>query len=165
MEQIIFDSSYLLKPTTFLEDLSYAFDLFKDSLFFNHSNCSHPSLEVVYLFLCFMAFIQFLKCTVSFSFVALLAVVCCHSLSFVVTRRHSLPLVVILCHSLYHSLSLVATRCTARCHSLYHSLSFDVTLCHSLSIVVPLVVIRCTTRLSFYKRSLFEIILQEQEIS
>ena len=33
MEQIIFDSSYLLKPTTFLEDLSYAFDLFKDSLF------------------------------------------------------------------------------------------------------------------------------------
>ena len=37
MEQIIFDRSYLLRPATFLEDVS-------------HSNISHPSLEAVYLF-------------------------------------------------------------------------------------------------------------------
>ena len=42
MEQIIFDSNYLLRPATFLEDV-------KGSLF-NHSNISHPSLEVVCLF-------------------------------------------------------------------------------------------------------------------
>ena len=42
MEQMIFDSSYLLRPANFLED-------FKSSLF-SHSNISHPSLEVVYLF-------------------------------------------------------------------------------------------------------------------
>ena len=166
MEQIIFDSSNLLKPTAFLEDLSYAFHLFKNRLFiYYHSNCSHPSLDVVYLFLCFMAVIHSLKCTVSLSFFVPLAVICCHSLSFVVTRCHSFSLVVILSYSLYHSLSLVAIRCTTCCHSLYHSLSFNVTLCHSLSIVVPLAVTRCTTRLTFYKRSLFEIILQEQEFS
>ena len=33
MEQVVFDSSYLLKPTTFLEDLSFTFDIFKDRLF------------------------------------------------------------------------------------------------------------------------------------
>ena len=32
-EQIVFDSSYWLKPTIFLEDLSFTFDLFKDRLF------------------------------------------------------------------------------------------------------------------------------------
>ena len=53
----------------------------------------------------------------------------CHSLSLIV------PLVVIHCHSL----SLIVIRCTTRCRSLYHSLS--------------LVVTRRTTRLSFYKRS------------
>ena len=42
MQQMIFDSSYLLRPATFLEDV-------KGSLF-NHSNISHPCLEVVYLF-------------------------------------------------------------------------------------------------------------------
>ena len=63
---------------------------------------------------------------------------------------HLLSLVVIRCHSLYHSLSLVVIRC----HSLYHSLSFVVTRCHSLYHSLSLVVIRCTTRLSFYKRSL-----------
>ena len=54
------------------------------------------------------------------------AVTRCHSLPFVVTRCYSLslvvPLIVIRCHSLYHSLSLVVpfavTRCTTRCHSL-----------------------------------------------
>ena len=43
MEQIIFDSNYLLGRATFLEDV-------KGSLF-NHSNISHPSLEVLCLFL------------------------------------------------------------------------------------------------------------------
>ena len=58
-----------------------------------------------------------------------LVVICCHSLSLVVplvtrctTRCRSLsfvvPLAVIRCHSLYHSLSLVVTQCTIRCHSL-----------------------------------------------
>ena len=60
-----------------------------------------------------------------------------------VTRYHSLSLVVTLvitrCHSLYHSLSFVVTCCTTRC----------TTRCHSLSLVVT----RCTTSLSFYKRS------------
>ena len=61
----------------------------------------------------------------------------CHSLSlivpFVVIPCHSLSLFVICCHWL----SLVVIRC----HSLYHSLS--------------LIVNPCTTRLSFYKRSFF----------
>ena len=58
-------------------------------------------------------------------------------------------LVVIRCHSLYHPLSFLVTRCysllflVTRCHSL----SFVVTRCHSLyhsfSLVVPLVVTRC----------------------
>ena len=67
---------------------------------------------------------------------------------------HSLSLVAIRCHSLYHSLSLVVPLVVIRCHSLYHSLSLVVTRCtircHSLSLVVT----QCTTRLSFYKRSL-----------
>ena len=146
MGQIISDNSYLLKLTTFLEDLSYAFDLFKDRLFINRSICSHPSLEVVYLLLCLMAVIHSLKCTVSFSFVVPLAVICCPSLSFVVTRCHSLSRVFILCHSLYYSLLFIISLVVIRCHSL----SFAV-------IAVPLVI----TRLSFYERSLFEIILQE----
>ena len=43
MERIIFDSNYLLTPATFLEDV-------KDTLF-NHSSISHPSLEVMCVFL------------------------------------------------------------------------------------------------------------------
>ena len=46
----------------------------------------------------------------------------------------------------YHSLPLVVTRCITRCHSLCHflsllvpSLSFAVTRCHLLSLDVPLV--------------------------
>ena len=61
----------------------------------------------------------------SFLLVVPLFVICCRSLSFVVIRCHSLPLVV----------PLVVIRCTTHCHSL------------------PLVVTRCTSRLSFYKRS------------
>ena len=48
MEQINFDSSCLLRAATFLEELSHAFHFFKDSLFIN---CSHPSIEIVYLYL------------------------------------------------------------------------------------------------------------------
>ena len=81
--------------------------------------------------------VHFIGCTT--------AVTLCHSLLFVVTRC--------LTHS--HSLSLIAplvvTRCTTHCHSLYyslyHSLSLVATRCHLLSLVVT----RCTTRLSFYK--------------
>ena len=80
-----------------------------------------------------------------------LVVICCHSLYHLL--YHSLPFLVTHCHSL----SFVVTGCTTRCHSLYrslyHSLSFVVTRCHSLSLVVPLAVTRCTIRLSFYKRS------------
>ena len=59
----------------------------------------------------------------------------CGSLSLVVIRFHSLSFVVTRCHSLYYTLSLVVTRY----HSLYHSLSLFVT--------------GCTTRLLFCKRS------------
>ena len=52
--------------------------------------------------------------------------ICCNT---VVTRCHSLPFIVTHYHSLYDSLSLFVTCCTAR----YHSLSLD----------VPLAVIRC----------------------
>ena len=76
----------------------------------------------------------------SYSFVSSLAVILCHSLSFFVTRCHSLSLAVQLvvtrwisrCHSFYHSTSLVVTHC----HSLYHLLSLVVTRCHSMSLDV-----------------------------
>ena len=45
---------------------------------------------------------------------------------------HSLSLVAIRCHSLYHSLSLVVPLVVIRCHSLYHSLSLVVTCSHSM---------------------------------
>ena len=51
-----------------------------------------------------------------------LVVICCHSLSFVVTRCTTRCTT--RCYSLYHSLSLVVIRCTSRCHSL----SLDVSL-------------------------------------
>ena len=120
MEQIIFDSSYRLRPATFLEELSYAFDFLRTVYLFNHSNCSHPSLEVVYLLLCFMAAIHSLKCTVPFSFVVPPAVICCHSLSFVVTRCHLFSLVAIRCNSL--------TLAVTRWHSMYQSSVFLLTI-------------------------------------
>ena len=131
MEQRIFDSNYLLRPATFLEDV-------KGSLF-NHSNISHPSLEVVSLFSLKKELqSSIFEVNVSFLLVVPLFVTRCQSLSFVVTRCatccHSLSFIVICCHSL----SFVVTRC----HSLYHSFSF----------VVPLVVIRCH---SFYLSSVF----------
>ena len=97
-------------------------------------------------------------CSHSLSFLVPLPVICCHSLSLVITRCHSLSLAVFLCHSwhlIYRSLSLVVifchsllfvvTSCTTRCHSLYrchllyHSLSFFVTCCHPLPLDIPLV--------------------------
>ena len=93
---------------------------------FNHSNCSHKSLEVVtekngnQLF--------FDVCIVPFSLVLpLVTVTYCHLLSLTVIRCHSLTFVVPL-------------------------IVIFVTRCYSLSLVVPLVVTRCITSLSFYKR-------------
>ena len=67
-----------------------------------------------------------LKFTVSFSFVVPPAIVCCHSLSFVVTRWHSL----------YHSLSFVVPLVVIRCHSLSFVVNRCTNLCHSLSLDV-----------------------------
>ena len=75
----------------------------------------------------------------SYSIVLSIAVIRCHSMSFFVTRSHSLSIVV----------PLVVNRFTTRCHSL----SFVVTRCHLLYHSLSLVVTCCTTRLSFYKRS------------
>ena len=86
----------------------------------------------------------FIRCTTALTRCHSLpfVVTLCHWLSLFVTRYHSLSLVVTLCHLL----SLFVTRCTTRCHSL----SFVITRCHSLYhsllLVVPLVVTCCTTR-------------------
>ena len=96
MEQIIFDSTYLLRPATIFEYLYCAFGFLTTANLFNYSNCSHPSLEIiVHLFLCFMAVIHSLKRSVSFSFVVLLAVIHCRSISFVFTPCNSLLIVFI----------------------------------------------------------------------
>ena len=72
----------------------------------------------------------------SYSFVLSLTVIGCHSLSFFVTRCHSLSM-----------LSFVVTYCTTRYHSLYHSLPRVVikctTRCHSLSFVVTRYTLLC----------------------
>ena len=121
---------------TFLTHLIFL----RTAYLFNHSNCSHPSLEVVYLLLCFKAVISSLKCTVSFSFVVPLNIVCCHSLSFVVTRCHSLPLFVTCCTPHCHSLEFVVSLVVIQCHSvirsqfLYHLLLLVVTQCTTLFI-------------------------------
>ena len=94
---------------------------------FNHSNSSHPSIEVhtsLFVIEKMMVIIHSLKCTVPFSFAVRL-------LSLAVTHCHSLSLFVTRCHSL----SFVVTLCTTCCHLL----SFVVNHCHSLSLDVPLV--------------------------
>ena len=63
---------------------------------------NHPLLEVYCA--------GFIRCTT--------AVTRCNPLSFIVTRRHSLSLVVSLVVIRCHSLSFFVTRCTTRCHSL-----------------------------------------------
>ena len=127
---------------TFLEDL-------KESLF-NHSNCSHPSLEVVvYLFLSLKGRQSSILWSVLCRFHWLyhycyslsLITVCCHPLSLVVL------IVVTLCHLLHHSLSFVVTRCATRCHSLSLVVPLFVTSCHSLSLDVPLVCLFINDRL------------------
>ena len=52
MEQIIFDSSWLLRKTTFLEELSETLIFLRVVYLFYHSNYSHPSFEVGY-YICF----------------------------------------------------------------------------------------------------------------
>ena len=81
-------------------------------------------------------------------FVLSLAVLCCHWLSFFVTR----------CHSLSLAAPLVVTRCTTRCHSLSLVVIRCTTCFHSLSLVV----IRCHWMYHssvFFKRSLFHKVL------
>ena len=110
----------------------------KDYLF-NHSNCSHPSIEVVvYLFLSLKGWqspiVPLYHCCHSLSLIA----ICCHSLSLVAS------VAVTLCHSLYHSLSFVVICChslsfvVTRCTTLCQSLPVVVTRCHSFSLDVPL---------------------------
>ena len=101
---------------------------------FNHSNCSHQSLEVVTEK---MTITHSSMCIVPFSLVLPLAVTRCHLLSFVVIRCHSL--------------SQVDIRCTTHCH-FCHSLLFVVTHCTSLCHSLLLVITWCITSLSFYKR-------------
>ena len=52
MEQVIFDSSYLLKTAFFLRRPILGICFFLGAVYFVHySHCSHPSFEVVYLIL------------------------------------------------------------------------------------------------------------------
>ena len=100
MQRMIFDCSYLLRPATFLEDV-------KGSLF-NHSNISHPSLEVVYLFSLQKELqLSIFEVNLPVLLVVPLFVSRCHSLSFAVTRCHLLlitvPIVVTRCYSMYLS--------------------------------------------------------------
>ena len=105
MEQIIFDSSQLLRPATFWKNIRVV-------LFLTTLITAITSLEVMYLFLQWIAVINYLKYTVPFPFVLSLAAIRCHSLSFAVIRCHLLSLVVPLIVTHCHSLSLVVTRCT-----------------------------------------------------
>ena len=104
---------------------------------FNHSNCNRPFLEIVYLFLsqkkgnhpffdvyC-AAFICFTNC--------------CHSLSLIAIRYHSLSLSVTRCQLFYHSLSLLVIRCTTHRHLLLLVVIRRNSLCHSLPLDAPLV--------------------------
>ena len=100
---------------------------------FNHSDCSHQSLEVVTEKI---AIIHSLMCIVPFSLVLPHAGTHCHLLSFFVTRWHSL----LLCVTRWHSLTFIV---------------IYITRCYSLSLVVLLGVTRCYSLLldlSFYKR-------------
>ena len=123
----------------------------KESLF-NHSNCSHSSLEVaVYLFLSLKGRQSFIVWCVLCRFHWLYH--CCHSLSLIAICFHSLSLVVLLVTTLYHLLlhslspvvigcdllSYTVTRCTTRCHALLLIVTRYHSLYHSLSLDVPLV--------------------------
>ena len=51
MEHKIFDSRYLSRTATFLEDRLYVFDFLWAVYLFYSSSCSNPSLQVLHLFL------------------------------------------------------------------------------------------------------------------
>ena len=69
MEQIILNRSYLLTKVTFWGDFSYAHAIFLRAVYlFHHSNCSHTSLEVVYLFLSQKAWQAFILWSVVYLF-------------------------------------------------------------------------------------------------
>ena len=97
------------------------------------------------------------------SFVFIRFISRCRSLSLIVAFYYSLSYVVTRCHSLSLAVPLVVPCCTTHCHSLSFFVPLIVIRCHSLSFVVSLVVIRShslsfvvtrfTTRLSFYKQS------------
>ena len=115
-----------------------------------HSNCSHPSFEVVvYLFLSLKGRQSSILWSVLCRFHWLYH--CCHLLSLIAICCHSLSLVVIRCHSL----SLVVPLFATHCHSFSLVVPLVVTRCHSLTLIVT----RCTTRLSFYKQSLFPFLM------
>ena len=100
---------------------------------FNHSNGNHPSFEeVAYLFLSWKWWQSSILWSVLCCFHPLYH--CSHSLPPIVIRCHSLSLAVTCCTNRYHSLSLVVIRC----HSLYHLFSLAVIRCHSLPLDVPL---------------------------
>ena len=68
-----------------------------------------------------------------------------------VTRCHSLSLIVIRCHSLYHSLSLVVPLAVIRCHSLSFVVTRCTTRCHSLSLDVLLDCLFINDHLDLFK--------------
>ena len=51
MEQTIFNSSYLLRKTTFLEDVAQNFNLIRQVYSFHNFNYSHPPFDIGYLLL------------------------------------------------------------------------------------------------------------------
>ena len=81
----------------------------------------------------------YFTCRHSYSFVVPLPVICCDSLSFVVTRCHSLSLGITRFYSLSLVVALVVIRCTTRCHSLLLVVIHCNSLYHSLSLDVPLI--------------------------
>ena len=118
VKETVFISRHLLQPSIIASGLWLIWEKLK-------SMPSIPWSCSVFVFVVLrMVITHYLKCTVLVSFVVplpSLAVTHCHLLSLVVTRCHScitcchsLSLIVILCHSLYHSLSLVVTRCITR---------------------------------------------------
>ena len=79
-------------------------------------DCPFVSLKLKITLFYLLSFV-FIRCTTH----------CCHSLSLLpssVTLCHSFPLVVIRCHSLYHSLSFVVSLVVIRRHSMYESSIF-----------------------------------------
>ena len=103
-------SKTLINTTTYK---LFSWKTLKKVYLFNHSNCSHPSFEVVvHLFLPLKGWQSFILWSVLCRFH--LFHHCCHSLTHIV----------ICCHTLYHQLSFFVTRCTTRCHLL----SLDVCL-------------------------------------